>query len=164
MKYTATIDKTVFDVEPESETRVKLNGTPKDVRLVRLSEKFYQFIYDNHVYRVEATKTDDGFALRLNGEMVNVELKDELQQMLDKMSGGAKKKVASGDLKAPMPGLVVKLEVRVGDTVKKGQGLLILEAMKMQNEIKSPVDGVVKEIRVAERQAVEKNFLLMKLE
>jgi biotin carboxyl carrier protein len=59
-----------------------------------------------------------------------------------------------------MPGLVVKLSVSVGESVKKGQGLLILEAMKMQNEIKSPMDGVVKEIKVSEKQAVEKKLPL----
>ncbi|MCS6989554.1 MAG: biotin/lipoyl-binding protein [Chloroherpetonaceae bacterium] len=163
MKYQVAIDKTVFDVETLGGDSISLNGVKKDARLVQLSERFYHFICDGKVFRVEATKTDEGFNFKINGEPVSVEVKDELQLLLDKM-GGAKKKSASGDVRAPMPGLVVKVAVSVGERVRKGQGLLILEAMKMQNEIKSPVDGVVKEILVSEKQAVEKNFLLAKLE
>ncbi|RFM24328.1 MAG: biotin/lipoyl-binding protein [Candidatus Thermochlorobacter aerophilum] len=164
MKYQATVYQSAFEVEPLGSDAVSINGARKDSRLVQLSERFYHFIYDGKVYRVEAIKTDDGFNFKINGELVSVDVKDELQLLLDKMGGNAKKKSASGDIKAPMPGLVVKLSVSVGESVKKGQGLLILEAMKMQNEIKSPMDGVVKEIKVSEKQAVEKNYLLMKLE
>lgn len=164
MKYQVAIANAAFEVEPLGEEIVKLNGATKDARLIQLSERFYHFIYEGKVFRVEATRTDDGFNFKINGEPVSVEVKDELQLLLDKMSGGAKKKSASGDVRAPMPGLVVKISVSVGESVKKGQGLLILEAMKMQNEIKSPADGVVKEILVAEKQAVEKNHILVKLE
>ncbi len=164
MKYQATVHQSTFEVEPLGNDAVSLNGVKKESRLVQLSERFYHFIYEGKVFRVESVKTDDGFNFKINGELVSVEVKDELQLMLDKMGGSAKKKVASGDIKAPMPGLVVKLSVAVGERVKKGQGLLILEAMKMQNEIKSPTDGVVKEIKVSEKQAVEKKHLLMKLE
>lgn len=164
MKYQATVHQSIFEVEPLGIDAVSLNGVKKESRLVQLSERFYHFIYEGKVFRVESVKTEDGFNFKINGELVSVEVKDDLQLMLDKMGGSAKKKVASGDIKAPMPGLVVKLSVVVGESVKKGQGLLILEAMKMQNEIKSPIDGVIKEIKVSEKQAVEKNYLLMKLE
>lgn len=164
MKYQAVIHQSAFEVEPHGSDAVSLNGVKKECRLVQISERFYHLIYEGKVFRIESVKTDDGFNFKINGELVSVEVKDELQQMLDKMGGSAKKKLTSGDIKAPMPGLVVKLLVAVGESVKKGQGLLILEAMKMQNEIKSPTDGVVKKINVSEKQAVEKNHLLMKLE
>jgi len=164
MKYQATVHQTTFDVEPIGNEAVSINGIKKESRLVQLSERFYQFIYEGKVYRVEAIKTDEGFTFKINGEPVSVELKDELQLLLDKMSGSAKKKSTSGDVYAPMPGLVVKVSVAVGQSIKKGQGLLILEAMKMQNEIKSPIDGIVRAINVSEKQAVEKNHLLVKLE
>ncbi len=164
MKYQAKINQSVFSLEPLEHNLISINGVTKPFRLIQLSERFYHFIYDGKVFRVEAVKTDDGFNFKINGESVSVDIKDELQQLLEKMSGNTKKKTTSGDVKAPMPGLVVKLLVGTGESVKKGQGLLILEAMKMQNEIKSPIDGVVREIHVSEKQAVEKNFLLMKLD
>jgi dihydroflavonol-4-reductase len=128
MKYQTTIHKSTFEVETLGGEELRIDGADKRARLVQLSERFYHFIFENDVYRVEALKTDDGYSLKINGEAVQIEVKDELQAMLDKMGGGAKKKIASGDIKAPMPGLVVKLEVAVGDNVKKGQGLLITGA------------------------------------
>ena len=71
---------------------------------------------------------------------------------------------AEGDLITHMPGKVVKLLVKIGDEVTKGQNLLILEAMKMENEIKAAVDGVIKEIHIEEGQAVESGHLLIELE
>jgi biotin carboxyl carrier protein len=65
------------------------------------------------------------------------------------------------DLKAPMPGMIVLIEVKPGQQLKKGDGLLIIEAMKMENEIKAPFDCMVKEIKVQERQAVEKGQVLV---
>ena len=67
------------------------------------------------------------------------------------------------DLKAPMPGIVVRPLVALGDSVKRGQGLLILEAMKMQNELASDADGVVTEILVSEGQMVEAGALLLRV-
>ena len=63
-----------------------------------------------------------------------------------------------------MPGLVLSIMVRVGDSVKKGQGLMVLEAMKMENIIKSPSDGIVKSIYIKKSDAVEKNQVLIKFE
>jgi biotin carboxyl carrier protein len=166
MKYKAITDgNTILDLETTTFAGLEIGGEKKDVRLVPLSARFYEFIFEHQVYLVETTTLDDGnHALKINGQSVTVELKDELQLRLDKMSGGTKKKISSGDIKAPMPGLVVKIEVATGDIVKKGQGLMILEAMKMQNEIKSPVDGTVKAIKVSENQAVDKNLLLMTID
>jgi biotin carboxyl carrier protein len=67
-------------------------------------------------------------------------------------------------VKAPMPGLVLRVQVKVGDAVKKGDALLVLEAMKMENVIKAEGEGIVKAIKVNEKQAVEKNTLLIEME
>ena len=75
------------------------------------------------------------------------------------MDNLASKKVA--DLKAPMPGLVLEIAVKVGQEVAKGDTLLILEAMKMENVIKSPTDGVIKSIAVNKADTVEKNQLIL---
>jgi biotin carboxyl carrier protein len=76
-------------------------------------------------------------------------------------------KLAAGkvnNLKAPMPGLVLRMNVKVGDTVKKGDALLVLEAMKMENVIKAAGDGVVKKITATEKTAVEKGAVLIEFE
>ena len=73
-------------------------------------------------------------------------------------------KVEIKELKSPMPGLVIKIDIKPGDSVAKGDPLMILEAMKMENQIKSKGDGVIAEILVNEGQAVEKNELLIRFE
>jgi biotin carboxyl carrier protein len=90
-----------------------------------------------------------------------VQLEDEHDQLLkqlgfDKLASG---KVA--DIKAPMPGLVLKILVNQGDEVKKGDNLLVLEAMKMENILKSPVDGIVHTIKVLASDKVEKNQVMI---
>jgi pyruvate carboxylase subunit B len=69
----------------------------------------------------------------------------------------------TAEIKAPMPGMVVRLPAQKGDAVKKGQSLVVIEAMKMENDLKSPADGIVTAIHVAERTAVEKNARLITL-
>ncbi|MEJ2369118.1 MAG: biotin/lipoyl-binding protein, partial [Acidobacteriota bacterium] len=71
---------------------------------------------------------------------------------------------AGGAIRAPMPGRVVKLLAQVGDSVEKGQGIMVVEAMKMQNELQAPFDGTVKEIRVEEGASVDRNVDLAMIE
>ena len=73
-------------------------------------------------------------------------------------------KVEIKELKSPMPGLVIKLDIKIGDKIAKGDPIMILEAMKMENVIKSRGEGKVAEVFVNEGQAVEKNQLLVRFE
>lgn len=88
---------------------------------------------------------------------------DERTRTIREMAGGAEEE-AEKSVQAPMPGLVVKVEVEVGQTVTAGQGVLVVEAMKMENELKAPADGVVAEIRIAAGETVEKGAVLIVLE
>jgi acetyl/propionyl-CoA carboxylase alpha subunit len=99
--------------------------------------------------------------IRIGHQTATLQLKDRFDLLLEQMGMSA---VGSGtvkDIKAPMPGLILDLKVNVGDVVKKGDVVLILEAMKMENIIKSPGDGVVKDVKVILRQSVEKNQVLI---
>jgi biotin carboxyl carrier protein len=83
--------------------------------------------------------------------------------VLRQLARGEAQTMGTIEIKAPMPGLVVRLPVKKDDSVKKGQSVAVIEAMKMENDIKSPADGVVTTIHVAERNAVEKNAKLLTL-
>ncbi|NTW49598.1 MAG: biotin/lipoyl-binding protein [Chlorobiales bacterium] len=170
MKYKAIInDKVNIELEltggaSDGQVALKLGQDNKDARLVPLAGNIYQFIYEGKVYLAEVAKAEGSYTVKMAGHAFDVAVIDEKMMMIEHLGIKTTEKKASGDIKSPMPGLVVKIDVAVGDTVSVGQGILVLEAMKMQNEIKSAVAGVVKEIKVSERQPVEKNQLLLKIE
>ncbi|GMQ28219.1 acetyl-CoA carboxylase biotin carboxyl carrier protein subunit [Algoriphagus confluentis] len=99
--------------------------------------------------------------IRLGHQTAKVQLKDRFDLLLEKMGMSAIGSGAPKDIKAPMPGLILDLKVKSGDEVKKGDVVLILEAMKMENIIKAPGDGTVKEVKVSLKQSVEKNQVLI---
>jgi len=99
--------------------------------------------------------------LKVNSVKFSLQLKDKYDELLHSLGldNLASKKV--NEIKAPMPGMVLKVLVSEGDEVKKGDALLVLEAMKMENILKSPTDGVIKKIAAVKGVAVEKNQLLI---
>ena len=99
--------------------------------------------------------------IRLGHKTTTILLKDRFDLLLEKMGMNAAGSGSLKEIKAPMPGLILDLKVAPGDVVKKGDVVLILEAMKMENSIKSPGDGVVKEVMVSLKQSVEKNQVLI---
>ena len=113
----------------------------------------------------EKVPGEDGWAtFRINGVRKEVRVMDERAQLLERMGMSVRAVVASGDIKAPMPGKVLQVLVSAGDKVEEGQALLVLEAMKMENVIKSTSEGTVSDIPVSPGQAVEKGGLLVAFE
>lgn len=104
----------------------------------------------------------DGYVTYRGREFL-LSFETERHQLLKRFTPSGDDSRVSANLKASMPGRVVRIVAKPGAEVKKGQALLILEAMKMENEIRSPVDGTVKETKVAQGQTVEKGDLLMVL-
>ncbi|MCB0636276.1 MAG: acetyl-CoA carboxylase biotin carboxyl carrier protein subunit [Lewinella sp.] len=127
----------------------------------------FHLLVGERAYRAELIRVDYGhksFAIKVNGSQYNVKLSDAFDQMVDRLGLKAVAGHAAKEIHAPMPGLVLELKVKVGDEVHEGQMVAILEAMKMENVIKSPGDGVVKAVHVQKGAAVEKNALLIEME
>lgn len=135
--------------------------------VTQINETTFHVIKDNKSYNIEVLKfkpeTKEVF-LKVNGIKYKYQIKDKFDELLHSlgMDNFASAKVS--DLKAPMPGLVLEVDVEVGQSVAKGDTLLILEAMKMENVIKSPTDGVIKSIVAKKGEAVEKNQVLLNFE
>jgi biotin carboxyl carrier protein len=130
----------------------------------KINERTFHVIKNNKSYNVELLKAnpeEKNFFIKVNGKKFKFEVKDKYDELLKSlgMDNMASAKVAN--LKAPMPGLVINIAVEIGQTVQKGDALLILEAMKMENVIKSPTDGIIKSITVKKGDAVEKNQVLL---
>lgn len=131
---------------------------------LKISDREYHLLYNNKSYNLEIVKLnpeEKSMVLKVNSAKFDLQLKDKYDELLHNLGldNLASKKV--NDIKAPMPGMVLKILVNEGAEVKKGDALLVLEAMKMENILKSPSDGVVKKIAAIQGVAVEKNQLLI---
>ena len=123
---------------------------------VKLNDTFYK------LYNVQVNGSSVSFQNK--GHLYQFTIKDELAILMDQMGFKDSSAAEAGSLKAPMPGKIIQLVVQEGDTVSAGQAVIILEAMKMENELKTTIDGTVKRIAVEKGQSVEKNELLLEIE
>jgi acetyl/propionyl-CoA carboxylase alpha subunit len=131
------------------------------------SPEEFNLIRDNRSVNarlLDADITGKKIKLELDGESFDMEVKDELDQMLDSMGFSTATTKQIKEIKAPMPGLVLSIAVTEGQSVKEGDRILILEAMKMENSIMIQADAVIKRIAVTAGQAVDKNQVLVELE
>jgi biotin carboxyl carrier protein len=145
---------------------IQLNGQPVDWDLVRIGDRRFHVLKNSRSYTCEVVSADSNkksFEIKVNGVLHTVEVQDQFDELLKKlgMDKAATHKV--NVIKAPMPGLVLKIMIAENQDISEGDSVLILEAMKMENVIKSPGTGKVKTIRVKERDAVEKNEVLVEL-
>jgi len=166
VKYQVRISGQKFRVgikEKEGELQVELGRKEIDADLTELKKnKIYSLLIDNRAYDLEIRRKNGEFEINYGGRKYSGEI---LEETLAKLKSTAPKEVLKQkEQKAPMPGLIVKIEVEEGQIVKMGEGILIMEAMKMENEIKSSYEGKVKKILVSEKQTVDKDQLILVLE
>ncbi len=154
----------LWEVDYHAADSVALNGEPFAWDIADLGAGRFHILYEGRSYNAEvitiehATKT---IVLKLNGQRVELNAKNRLDLLLERlgMSNAAAAKV--NELKAPMPGLIVDIRVVPGQAVLKGDPLLVLEAMKMENILKAPADGTVSSLKIALRDNVQKGQVLV---
>jgi len=143
--------------ETQGRYRVTLGEKTLELDLVRTGEHDVSVLVDGMSHDLSLEKTREGFAVLLRGDRFDVELKDAVKGVvLDKAAHAGPLK-----LTAPMPGKIVKVLVAPGEAVEAGRGVLVMEAMKMENELRAARAGTIQEIRVKEGQAVEMGALLL---
>jgi biotin carboxyl carrier protein len=120
----------------------------------------------NEVHRILARRgaTRGTYEVSLDGYRFVVEALDERARTIRKLSGRSAKTAPPLHLVAPMPGLIVRIGVQAGDAVRAGQGLVVMEAMKMENELRASGNATIKRVAVAPGSAVEKGALLLEME
>jgi len=124
-----------------------------------------QIILDNNKSKLVSVKEvnheQKKYQIQIDGRAYQVQISDAVDQQILKMNLKSKKSNQLKELRAPMPGLVRQVNVQVGDQVDSGDSLFILEAMKMENVLKSPVNGIVSDLFVKPGESVEKNQILL---
>ena len=131
---------------------------------VKIKDNLYHIIINNKSITAEIISTDyknKEFKVRINNNIYSVEAWDKYDELLKKMGFDMKNNLKAGDIKAPMPGLVLDVKVSEGQKISKGDAVIVLEAMKMENILISSSDGLVKKVAVAKGDKVEKNDLLV---
>ncbi|HEY4800042.1 MAG TPA: biotin/lipoyl-containing protein [Bacteroidia bacterium] len=139
-------------------------STEKDFNIIKIQPGIFHILKDNKSYSAEVIKAnveEKSFAVRINGNKYTVQFKDKYDELLEKLGMGNSSSLKVKDVKAPMPGLVIDINIKENDSVKKGDGLIVLQAMKMENIIKSPTDAVVKKIHIKKGDALEKNQVMI---
>ena len=137
------------------------------IDLLKLDIDNYHLVQNNKSIQLKVVKSDflnRSYSIQINANMYHVNIPHTLEPLIKKMgySKGSSKIIDS--IKAPMPGIIIELKVKKGQLVKKGETLLILEAMKMENAITCPKETIIKEIFVSVGDTVDKNKLLIDFE
>jgi acetyl/propionyl-CoA carboxylase alpha subunit len=166
MIYLVTIEGKRFEISIDDDTAtLRIDGCDIqiDSRPLR-SGRLYSILADNINYEFSLERSNDGFDIWYGSRQLRAEIGDEKSERFKSLMGGIAGAIRAETLKAPMPGLIVKVEVEVGQHVKKGDGLVIVEAMKMENELKAHAPAIIKEIKVKPGNSVEKNQVLLVFE
>jgi biotin carboxyl carrier protein len=162
MKYITTVDNKEYLIEIVDEKHISINGKIVEVDFESVSgQPVYSLIVDGKSHESYVQQGDDNWQVLLRGRLYPVTVEDERERRLRAAAGSGVAESGEFHLKAPMPGLVVAIPVEEGQEIKKGQVILILESMKMQNELKSPRDGTMGRIRVKAGESVEQRQTLL---
>ncbi|MDH5365745.1 MAG: acetyl-CoA carboxylase biotin carboxyl carrier protein subunit [Cyclobacteriaceae bacterium] len=161
--YQVTINQHKYEVNKKGDT-YSVNDKVIDWDIISIGDKKYHIIYNNQSYNAELIDISidkKEVTLKINNEVFNIGVKDKFDQLLEKLGMTDLSLSKINEIKAPMPGLILSINIKEGDEVKKGDSIMILEAMKMENVLKSPGEGIVKSIVVKQGDSVEKNAILV---
>ncbi len=162
MKYIATVNDEEFIIEIDHDNEIVVNGKRYDVDFQQLMEDGNELslILNKRSLEAVAEERDGVWQVLTLGELYSVKVQDEYAYRLSQARGEDVHETGDTAVKSPMPGLIVSVAVEEGDTVAKGDKVVILESMKMENELRAPRDGVVGRISVAAGDSVEKGQVL----
>ena len=159
MRYVTIIDNEEFRIDIDKDGNLLVNGEERDVDFRQLSPSLYSVIMEHQSWQVVIEEDKGTHSILMAGRMYEGQVLDERALLMAQRKGGIGG--ASGDLRAPMPGLIIDIRTEIGHEVRAGDTIIVLESMKMQNELKVPIDGVVQDISVEIGQTVDKDTLLI---
>lgn len=157
-----------FKVKVDESFEFNLKTSDVDqLDLIKLSKEKFHIINNNKSFNIQLNESHfykRNYIITINENIYDVNISNQLDQLIIKLGlfNGISKKV--NHIKAPMPGMILKIHVNKGQEVKEGDTLLILEAMKMENSIIAPKDGIIKAINIKCNETVEKGKLMIEMD
>ncbi|SFQ65299.1 biotin/lipoyl-containing protein [Hymenobacter arizonensis] len=154
----------LWEVDYRAANTITLNNEPFAWDIADLGEGRFHVLHEGRSYNAEVVSTDfttKNIVLKVNGQRIELNAKDRFDLLLERLGMSDATAAKVNELKAPMPGLIVDIRVTPGQTVQKGDPLLVLEAMKMENILKAPADGTVGSLKVNLRDNVQKGQVLV---
>ena len=162
--------KTIFngeivELDKNNNLVLKIDDKKYELKIISFKNNILEFIFDNSYYEIkvlESTSTD--LKILLNGNPLTLKKHSKLAEILEKSAGRGGGGSSQNSISSQIPGRVISVSIGKGDSVKKGDNIVVLESMKMQVAIKSPRDGVIKELKVKEGQSISRNDVVAVLE
>lgn len=162
MKYVTTYEDREIVIEILDEHHVVVDGVPYDVDFESVSgQPVHSLLVNSRSYEANVYPSEDGWQVLLRGALYSFQVEDEREKRLRTSLGGRVGERGEYLLRSPMPGMVVSVPVEEGQQVSTGEVLVILESMKMQNELKSPRNGTIERVRVKAGDNVEQRETLL---
>src|SRR5512142_1879690 len=162
MNYITSVGDQEYNIEVLDKRHISVNGKVMQVDFESISgQPVYSLLIDGKSFEAFVSPDEDAWQVLLLGRQYPVKVEDAREKRLRVAAGGGAEGSGDFQLKAPMPGLIVTVPVQENQDVEKGQVLLILESMKMQNELRSPRAGKISRIRVKPGETVEQRQVLL---
>lgn len=163
MNFTVTVGEQSFSIKDVNfvEHTAELNGSPVRFDFKHIHGDLYSLIVNDRSYSVQISSAAGEDEIRLGPYTFSAAVEDARSRALRKLKTHAGQKSTDTIIKAPMPGLITRILVAKGEAVKAGQSLIVIEAMKMENELKSPADGVIFSVTAEAQTPVEKGATLL---
>jgi biotin carboxyl carrier protein len=162
MKYLTIVNDRQFEIEIQRDGSVLVDGVRVEVDFLELGENLHSMIEDTRSVELAIEEHGGKTEVQMEGRLYEATVLDQRALLMAQRKGGIG--AGSGEVHAPMPGLIVDILVRTGDMVEQGQTVIILESMKMQNELKAPRAGKIGSIAVQAKQTVDKGTLLLNIQ
>jgi len=153
-----------FRLETGIDGALKIDGEEKAVELRAIGRNRYSVLVDGYSVSITLSGSGDNRTCLVNGKHATVAVESERTRLLKALAKSGTDEGKPLDIRAPMPALVSSIPVQVGDSVTAGQTVVVLEAMKMENEVRTNNDGVIASILVKKGESVEKGALLIRIE
>lgn len=161
MKYIATVNNHEFVIEIDPDRGILIDGEPQEIDFRRLPSGVTSLLMNHRSVAAVVEERAGQWDVLIAGDLYSVEVQDERARRLEKMRTTGLTVNGEAAVSSPMPGIIVSVAVAIGDAVHYGDKVVILESMKMENELRAPCSGIVTHIHVTPGMSVEKDQILV---